>query len=178
MSEQDPLGPEWGTDPDGTRTRSAARVVVLDGAGRVLLVRGTDPTAPGRSWWFTVGGGRAPGEPAREAAARELLEETGLVVAPADLTGPVWVRTADFPYLGQPCRQHEEFFVHRPHAPAELSRERWTPLELATLTDVRWWTPDELAGTAETVYPVQLAALLAELPAPPGRWAGPPRRIA
>ncbi|WP_337062726.1 NUDIX hydrolase [Kineococcus sp. G2] len=168
------MGPEWGTAPDGTRTRSAARVVVLDGAGRVLLVRGTDPAAPGAAWWFTVGGGRGVAEPARRAAARELLEETGIVADPAELVGPVWERTADFPYLGQRCRQHEEFFVHRLPAPAQLSRERWTALETATLTDVRWWDAAELARTTDTVYPAGLAELLGQLPV---RWDGPPRRI-
>ena len=145
-------------------------------------MRGTDPTAPGQSWWFTVGGGRAAGESARAAAARELLEETGLLVAPADLTGPVWVRTADFPYLGQPCRQHEEFFVHRLAGPAQLSRERWTDLELATLTDLRWWSAQELRETTDTVYPAQLAELLDELldefaAGPDPGPDGAPRRI-
>ncbi|WP_432484081.1 NUDIX hydrolase [Kineococcus esterisolvens] len=174
MSEQDPLGPEWATAPDGTRTRSAARVVVLDGAGRVLLVRGTDPTVPGEAWWFTVGGGRAPGEPAREAAARELLEETGLVVAPTDLIGPVWVRVADFPYLGERCRQHEEFFVHRLSGAAVLHRDGWTPLEVETITDVRWWDVGELSRTGDTVYPEDLARLVAGLPPV---WSGPAQCI-
>lgn len=170
----DPLGPEWAVEPDGTRTRAAARVVLLDGAGRVLLVRGTDPERPGQRWWFTVGGGRGADEPAREAAVRELREETGLLAAPADLDGPVWVRTAEFPFYGRSCRQTEEFFVHRVAAGAALTREGWTQLEHDTLTDVRWFTPAELAGVAEAgeaVYPPDLPRLVADLP---DRWDGPP----
>ncbi|WP_208971141.1 NUDIX hydrolase [Kineococcus rubinsiae] len=161
-------------EPDGTRTRAAARVVLLDGAGRVLLVRGTDPERPGQRWWFTVGGGRGADEPAREAAVRELREETGLLAAPADLDGPVWVRTAEFPFYGRSCRQTEEFFVHRVAAGAALTREGWTQLEHDTLTDVRWFTPAELAGVAgagEAVYPPDLPRLVADLP---DRWDGPP----
>ena len=170
----DPLGPEWATDPDGTRTRTAARVVLLDGAGRVLLVRGSDPARPGEQWWFTVGGGRGAGEPAREAAVRELREETGLLASADDLDGPVWVRTAEFPFYGLPCRQVEEFFVHRVAEGTALTRDGWTRLEHDTLTDVRWWALPELAAAQErgdAVYPPELVRLVAALPP---RWDGPP----
>src|SRR5690606_29500424 len=36
--------------------RVGARVLLLDGAGRVLMLRGHDPHQPQRSWWFTPGG--------------------------------------------------------------------------------------------------------------------------
>ncbi|PPK95959.1 ADP-ribose pyrophosphatase YjhB (NUDIX family) [Kineococcus xinjiangensis] len=155
--EEDPLGPEWATAADGTRTRSAARVVVLDGASRVLLVRGGDPAVPGSRWWFTPGGGIAAGESPAEAAARELAEETGIAVAPAALTGPVLRRAPVFEWLGRSCRQEELFYLARLPSPPRLSRAGWTALERATLDDVRWWAAGELAVTADDVYPPSLA---------------------
>lgn len=59
-----------------------AGVTVLDG-GRVLLVRRAAP--PGEGEWSTPAGHLEVEEEPRTAAARELREETGLAVDPADL---------------------------------------------------------------------------------------------
>jgi len=53
-----------------------AGAIVVDRAGRVLLVLRANPPAQGR--WSIPGGRIEAGERAEEAAVRELLEETGL----------------------------------------------------------------------------------------------------
>ena len=140
--------------------RNAARVLLLDPAGRVLLVRGHDPDHPeAGGWWFTPGGGLEPGEDARAAAVREAFEETGHRVA--DLTGPVARRSSVFPFEGRLIEQRELYFVA--HVPAfEPSSAGWTELERRALSGARWWTLDELRGTAETVFPETLADLVAD----------------
>ena len=72
------LGDDWTPGPDGLPWRRAARVILLDEADRLLLVRGHDTDQPDRGWWFTVGGGIGVGETSRDAAVREMREETGL----------------------------------------------------------------------------------------------------
>src|SRR5690606_42109346 len=75
-----------------------------------------DVDQPHRSWWFTVGGGIDPGETPHQAAVRELFEETGLRLDPAELVGPVIVRSAvfDFLQIGRAsCRERVWLWVVR-----------------------------------------------------------------
>jgi len=61
--------------------------VIRDEAGRLLLVRRAHP--PGKDLWSIPGGRIEPGETEPEAVAREVTEETGLVVAVGGLAGRV-----------------------------------------------------------------------------------------
>ncbi len=61
--------------------------VVKDSRGRLLLIkRGHEP---GAGLWSLPGGRIEPGETDAEALVREMLEETGLTVAPGRLVGQV-----------------------------------------------------------------------------------------
>ena len=157
------LGPDWVPGTDGIKFRRAARVIILDAAGRALLVRGHDADQPSRSWWFTVGGGIDAGETPEQAAARELFEETGLQVAPEDLVGPVMTRTGLFHFFTETCRQAETFFLA--HAPAgwQPDRSGWTATETDLLDELAWFTPAELRAQPLEVFPVALPDVIESL---------------
>jgi 8-oxo-dGTP pyrophosphatase MutT (NUDIX family) len=142
--------------------RRAARVVLVDDADRTLLLRGGDPARPALRWWFTPGGGLDEGESSAEGAARELFEETGLRVTPADLGRPVWHQITRFSYDNRQYRQEQDFYLFR--VPEwQVDTTGFDPEEQRTIDDHRWWSVAELDATAETVYPENLADLLRRL---------------
>lgn len=141
------------------RLRAAARAVILDPAGRILLVRFEFPD---RSVWACPGGGLEPGESHEAALRRELREEVGLEL---EELGPcVWTRTHIIPFLdgrwdGQVERFHlveTESFVPSPLLTVEQLRAEF-------VTDVRWWTPEELAASHEIHAPRRLPQLVVDL---------------
>ncbi|SCG69947.1 NUDIX hydrolase [Micromonospora coxensis] len=139
--------------------RRAARVLLVDAGGRTLLFSGRDPARPDHRYWFTPGGGLEEGESPAEGAARELAEETGLRLDPAELGDPVGSETVEFPFDGVWFRQEQEFFLVRV-ASWEVDTAGFDAIERASVFDHRWWTADELLATDERYYPADLPALL------------------
>jgi G:T/U-mismatch repair DNA glycosylase/8-oxo-dGTP pyrophosphatase MutT (NUDIX family) len=134
--------------------RQAVRGLVLDREGRVLLVRFEHPVS-GHAWWATVGGGIDPGETDAEALRRELREEAGL--ADFEIGPVVHTREATFPWAGQLIHQHERFHLIRVETHEVTPTIDLTP---EGVTEVRWWTPAELAAQSEEVVPEDLLQII------------------
>ncbi|MEM8738359.1 MAG: NUDIX domain-containing protein [Planctomycetota bacterium] len=176
----------------GDELRHAARVLLLDARGRILLFRFVDPVTAA-PFWITPGGGLDPGETHREAAQRELKEETGISlipsatertnrdtagaageidheripgqpIVPGTLGPAIWERTVDIRYGNRRFRQREVYFPVRlaSHEP-EIETSGMLDYEATDLVEYRWWGVSEICASTERFAPSRLATLLNEL---------------
>ena len=131
--------------PDVVR-RTTGRMLPVRGDGRVLLLRGWDPHQPEAPFFFTVGGGVDPGETHRDAAVRELFEETGLVVVPDDVTAELARYEVAFSWAGRRVEQELVYFAVRVPDDATTTFDGLDGAEALSIGSAHWLTADELAA--------------------------------
>jgi predicted amidohydrolase len=134
--------------------REAVRCLVVDQAGRALLVRYGGEEDAGH--WGPPGGGLEAGEDHLAAVRRELREE----LARDDLRVGPWIgRRCHTFWLGRWMTQRERWVLCR------ADRFEVDPGHVATLSaegirELRWWSPEELRSSAVVTTPRDLPELL------------------
>ncbi|CAL9672535.1 RNA pyrophosphohydrolase (plasmid) [Streptomyces sp. enrichment culture] len=138
--------------PSAPPLREAARAILLDPDGRVLLLRYDE----NGGFWATPGGSLEPGEDGITAMLRELHEELGINEKAVELGVQLAERSKDHLVGGRQVRQVEKYFLVRVGAavvdPARASQPD-------NIREYRWWTVPDLRRAKETVHPSGLADL-------------------
>jgi len=127
----------------GLPQRESVRAALIDGQGRILLLRYADDYG---EWWVTPGGGREEGETDEQTLRRELDEEIGLL--DFELGPLLWERrrwTLDEPGFGS--------FLSRVYL---VRVDRFEPPHLTEAQELRWFSAAELDQVS--TRPLDLAA--------------------
>jgi predicted amidohydrolase len=135
--------------------REAVRCLLVDQAGRALLVRYADHRIPD-DWWGVPGGGLDADEDHLAAVRRELREELDR----DDLQVGPWIgRRCHTFWLGRWMTQRERWVLCRAE-PFEVDPGHVATLSAEAIQELRWWSADELRAEAPPVTPRDLPALL------------------
>jgi 8-oxo-dGTP pyrophosphatase MutT (NUDIX family) len=145
-----------------TMKRTAARVVLLNEDGHVLLIRASDPADASKGrWWEIPGGGIDRHETSAEAARRELHEETGITTAEI---GPcVWTQHAEFTFAGLNFDQDEYVHVAWCARDVTIRPAGLEAFEVMAFEGHRWWPLDELMTSDERLLPRRMREFLPAL---------------
>lgn len=136
------------------------RALVVNRFDRLLLLRAD--LRDREPIWYTPGGAVEPGESDAVAIARELEEETRLVVDPKTLTPPVWTRDYIFRWHDVDERHLERFFLIRIDE-HDVDTSGLDAEEAGLTRDFRWWAVDDIESSAERFSPTRLRDLLRPL---------------
>ena len=155
-------GPDAGVLPPrgATVVRTTGRMLPVRSDGRVLLLRGWDPDTPHDPFWFTVGGGVDAGETHLDAAVRELFEETGIVVDPAEVTPELTRYGVEFSWAGRWIVQDLVFFAVLVPDDATPTFDGLDGAERQSIDSAAWLTPDELVATGEAGDDVRMVEVV------------------
>lgn len=144
------------SEPAVRAARPAARILLVDREGRVLLFR-FDPGDDRAPFWCTPGGALDPGESYEAAARRELFEETGI---DADCGPQIAQRLVDFLTIERVEVTADERWFRVDVDAREIDPAGHTELERRVMTQWRWFTRDEVANCPDPIYPEDLLTML------------------
>jgi 8-oxo-dGTP pyrophosphatase MutT (NUDIX family) len=143
--------------PPSRPWRVSSRLLVVDSADRLLLIRAYDPyEVEFGDWWEIPGGGVEPGEDTVAAAIRETAEETGYVIDRGQVGPPCW--TGDTTYRWARRRRWASLVMHLARigdAPRRRPTQR-IPEEQVSIIDVCWVPTVEIVRGRGRYFPASL----------------------
>ena len=143
------------------KVRNSVKLILLNENNELLLMSTDDKGIQGKEgnyngrFWQMVGGKIEEGETLKEAAYRELYEETSLKKEQVDVQEPVWYGEVDLMIHGKLTRVKQSFVPARTSS-TNVSLENLTEEEKPVCNRLEWFSLDKIRNCPDIIYPTLL----------------------
>ena len=141
--------------------RNSVKLIIVNEKKELLLmstddkgIKCKDGNYNGR-FWQMIGGKIEEGENLREAAYRELFEETGLGEESVEIGEPVWYGEVDLMIHGE-LTKVKQSFVPALTKSTNVSLDNLTEEEKPVCTRLEWFSLEKIRNCPDIIYPTLL----------------------
>ena len=151
-----------------TSQRESVKVLLFNTKKQLLLIHTDDPKTQSSngqyhgSFWSPIGGGVELNETLREAAHREVFEETGITLKESELGSMVWFGEFDLILHGVLTHIKQTYFVAKTDQ-STTSLSHLMPEEKAVVQKLAWFSLEEIQNSREVIFPVVLPEYLPDI---------------
>lgn len=148
--------------------RNSIRILLINDHKKLLLMCADDPktTAVDGSYygkfWFPIGGEIEPGESLKDAAIRELKEETGLNKEDVTFGPIVWFGSFQMMLYGKLTSLKQKFIVAHTKSKS-ITLQYLTPNEKKVIEKIQWMSFEQICSHEEVIYPIVLKDYLPDV---------------
>lgn len=148
--------------------RNSVKILLLNDNNELLLMSSHNPSNKsitgeyhGR-YWSLIGGAIEAKESLKEAAAREIYEETGIQWKEIEFGPIVWYGEFDLILHDTPTHIKQTFIVAKTKQ-KNLSLSHLTEFEKNVVKELAWFSLEKIQNCSEVVYPVVLPEYLPDI---------------
>ena len=148
--------------------RNSVKVLLLNDKNELLLMCADDPKVTSSDgkyhgrFWFAIGGEIENNETFKEAAVREIYEETGIKKDELEFGPIVWFGEFDLILKGVLTHLKQTFIVAKTKQ-HNASLKNPTEWEKQAVKKVEWFSLEKIKNCPDVIYPVLLSKYLPDI---------------
>ena len=141
--------------------RNSVKLILLNENNELLLMKTDDKEIQGKDgkyngvFWQMIGGKIEEGETIKEAAYRELFEETGLKKEQVTIGNVVWYGEVDLLMHGIITKVKQSFIMAKTNS-INVTLNNLTEEEKPVCNKLEWFSIDKIKKCTDIIYPILL----------------------